>query len=57
MPEKGFVIVWTQFIDDKTLVKNMNGSTLGSTLVAQAESPDRELFMKIAGEIIMQIKK
>ena len=43
--------------DDKSLVKNMNGKTLGKTLKAHAEMPSREEVMYFAGEIIMQTRK
>ena len=41
-------------IDDKTLVKNTNGSMLGSTFNAHAVIPSRLALMKIEGDSTIQ---
>ncbi len=53
----GFKIFGIRSSWDRTLVKNINGRTLGKTLNAHAEIPSRDFSINLDGFEIMQIRK
>ena len=55
--ENGWVSFGMVSREDKSLVKNINGKTLGKTLKAHAEIPSSEALIYLAGEITMHVRK
>lgn len=53
----GFKIFGIRSSWDRTLVKNINGRTLGKTLNAHAEIPSSDFSINLDGFEIMQIRK